>query len=98
MSEKIMPKNALCERCGACCCCFLSYFPDKPEMVWAHARGIVKVGDYLVVPSMCRYYNAAMDVCTIQESKPKVCKSFVVGSKECQACRKWQEIQQKKVD
>jgi hypothetical protein len=92
MSEKIID----CRACGACCRAFLHFYPEKPEMVWAHARGIRWIDNYLVVPSLCRYYHPMIG-CTIQNAKPKVCKIMPVGGTACNICRKWMERELKEV-
>jgi hypothetical protein len=91
-------KNPLCEGCGACCKCILSFYPYKPEAGWLYARGVSKlVGpEYLAIPSVCKYYDERIG-CLIQEKKPKACKEFVVGGQDCLACRKWLQMQREKV-
>jgi len=75
---------------GACCKILLIPIRgDLPED-YLDARGlsIYQFEDkrYLVVPSVCKYLTEE-GKCSIQDTKPSLCRSQEPGCAECRACR-----------
>ena len=84
--------NNTCRLCGACCCRYLT-LPLAPESTfdaeakrWLELHGITIGNGKLIIPLRCS--KLLNGVCTIYETRPKVCRDFAVDGEACQQARR----------
>ncbi len=76
--------NPTCAQCGGACCWGVMIDPFRgfsgDEQRWLKLHGFKKP-DRIKLDKACEMLNDGK--CSIYETRPNVCKRFVVGSPEC---------------
>jgi Fe-S-cluster containining protein len=93
LSEIKQPKKNECWRCGMCCCVFPDLPPFTPAEIDALPPDIQYIRKWFrkrTIPggtNPCPFLDIRRGSCLIYEDRPRTCRDFKPGCKECLSLR-----------
>lgn len=77
-----------CEGCGVCCEIMLFKHGGVFPVDLAKARGVTLSGQYVSFDYPCPKYDFKTKKCTIYDTRPAACRTYLPGCYDCMKCRR----------